>query len=55
MPLYQQIIGTMPKYSSEKLVNLFKLHAKIVMEHGGIIRGKKTFIIILYTVRVVVI
>ena len=39
MPLYQQIIATMPKYSPGSLVNLFKQHAKVVMDHGGIVRG----------------
>ena len=39
MPLYQQIIATMPKYSTVNLVNLFKQHARIVIEHGGVVRG----------------
>lgn len=39
MPLYQQIIATMPKYPPEKLVALFRTHAKIILDSGGIVRG----------------
>ena len=38
MPLYQQMILTMPKFKTN-LVNLFRLHAKVVMEYGGTVRG----------------
>ena len=39
MPLYQQIIATMPKYPADKLVSLFQSHAKVILEHKGIVRG----------------
>ena len=39
MPLYHQIIVTLPKFGKEGLVTLFKKHSKTILELGGIIRG----------------
>jgi ribosomal protein S6 len=39
MPFYQQLIVTMPKFPKEALVALFKRHSKLVIEHGGVVRG----------------
>lgn len=39
MPFYQQLIVTMPKFSKEALVGLFKRHSKLVIENGGVVRG----------------
>jgi ribosomal protein S6 len=39
MPLYQQIILTIPKYTSEALVTLFKKHTKLIMKSGGTVRA----------------
>jgi len=39
MPLYHQIIVTLPKYSREGLVGLFKKHTRTVLDNGGVVRG----------------
>ena len=39
MPLYQQIIVTLPKLPKENLVQLFRKHTKLIQDHGGVVRG----------------
>jgi ribosomal protein S6 len=39
MPFYQQIILTIPKFGKESLVQLFKKHTKLVLQHGGNVRA----------------
>mmetsp|Transcript_26590 Transcript_26590/g.26840 ORF Transcript_26590/g.26840 Transcript_26590/m.26840 type:complete len:129 (+) Transcript_26590:205-591(+) len=39
MPLYQQIIVTIPSFGKEGLVSLFRRHAKAVLDNGGVVRG----------------
>ena len=39
MPLYQQIILTIPKYTNEALVTLFKKHTKLILKSGGTVRA----------------
>jgi ribosomal protein S6 len=39
MPLYQQIIITLPKVTKEALVGLFKRHSNTVLENKGNLRA----------------
>ena len=39
MPLYQQIIVTVPKFGKSGLTNLFRAHSQIVLENGGNVRS----------------
>lgn len=39
MPLYQQIIVTIPKLGEEALVSLFKRHTQVILSNGGVLRG----------------
>lgn len=39
MPLYQQIILTLPKLPKEALVNIFRKHTKTVLDNKGNVRG----------------
>jgi ribosomal protein S6 len=39
MPLYHQIIVTLPKYPKDGLVQLFKRHTKMILDNGGVVRG----------------
>ncbi len=39
MPLYQHILVTLPKYPKEQLTALFRRYARVVTEHGGVLRG----------------
>lgn len=39
MPLYQQIIVALPKYSKQNLSELFKNYSLTILNHGGVVRG----------------
>ena len=38
MPLYQQIVLTMPQFGRGGLAQLFRRHARTVLDRGGVVR-----------------
>ena len=38
MPIYQQIIVALPKFSKEGLATMFKAYANTIIGHGGVLR-----------------